>query len=271
MTDLSRLREIPLEEVLALSNGVKDKHDTKRWHTTIGRISIEGQKFFNWSLGTGGGGAIDLAKQLQNSDFKTAKDWLINNFFREPLTATKPKKNKAPTKNESRIACVKDYLIRQRKLPEEIIKTLIHTGQVYADNYNNTVFLLLGKEKITTGAELCGTSNLPWKGLYKGSKRHEGFFYTGDPSASNCILCESAVDAISCEAIYPGQLFISTSGVLSKPKYLKALLKRYETVYCGFDNDDAGEKSATIMISTYPVVRGLRPIRKDWNSQIIEK
>ena len=60
-----RLRAMPLEHVLPLCGAQPDRYDRRKWHTPVGTLSVTGAKFVNWTLGRGGGGAIDLVMQLQ--------------------------------------------------------------------------------------------------------------------------------------------------------------------------------------------------------------
>ena len=75
-----RLRTIPLERVLPLCGGQPDRDDRHKWHTPAGTLSVTGAKFMNWTLGRGGGGAIDLVIHLRRLDFKGAVDWLDGHF-----------------------------------------------------------------------------------------------------------------------------------------------------------------------------------------------
>ncbi len=75
-----RLRTIPLEQVLPLCGARPDPDDHRKWHTPAGVLSVTGAKFMNWTLGAGGGGAIDLVIQLHHLDFKAAVDWLAGYF-----------------------------------------------------------------------------------------------------------------------------------------------------------------------------------------------
>jgi len=63
-----RLRAIPLERVLPLCGGQPDRDDRHKWHTPAGTLSVTGVKFMNWTLGGGGGGAIDLVIQVCHRD-----------------------------------------------------------------------------------------------------------------------------------------------------------------------------------------------------------
>jgi hypothetical protein len=98
-----------------------------------------------------------------------------------------------------------------------------------------------------------------------GSRKNRGYFAAGTVCASAIILCESAIDAISCSVIYPEHLCISTAGARPHPHWLPALsFKGYE-VYCGFDADPTGDTTARAMIAEYTAVKRLRPPLHDWN------
>src|SRR5205823_5946845 len=86
------------------------------------------------------------------------------------------------------------------------------SGQLYADGRANAVFLLSGKENQPVGAELRGTGPLRWLGLAPGSRKNLGYFSLHPPGATVIILCESAIDAISCFLLYPTSWAISTAG-----------------------------------------------------------
>ena len=79
------------------------------------------------------------------------------------------------------------------------------------------------------------------------------------------ILCESAIDAISCLLLHPSSLCLSTSGARPNPRWLPALLSQGLAVYCGFDADATGDTMAEQMIAWHPSLRRLRPSHQDWN------
>ena len=60
------------------------------------------------------------------------------------------------------------------------------------------------------GAELRGTGPQMWRGLAPGTDKNAGFFWTGDAGSRTILLCESAIDAISCREFFPECLAIST-------------------------------------------------------------
>jgi hypothetical protein len=272
--DLTRkARDIPLVDVLAFLDATIDPHDPKRWDTSIGPISIHESKYFCWTRQCGGGGSIDFVMLLLDLNFNEAREWLTSRFTMEEKIQPKiirkpPLQPPIPQASPKNLLHVTDYLVQQRRLLEKDLKPLIDKGVLYADHRQNVVFVLLGKEKSLVGAELRGTGPTRYRGLFKGSKRTQGFFYAGPENAKYCIVCESAIDAISCQILFPGWLSISTSGVWAYPPYLPKLLSRGIQVFCGFDNDEAGHLNAERMIGLHSSVIRMVPAGKDWNSDL---
>jgi hypothetical protein len=264
---LDQLRRIPLPAVLRETGAQRDRSDKAKWHTPKGDISITGMKFMNWHQSCGGGGAIDLAMHLNDLDFKRAVAWLQRHFSIppdfEPTQA--PRRLILPPPDRSKLSAVKHYLVHERAITPSLTDSLIASGKVYADGRANAVFLLLGKQNAPVGAELRGTGPQRWRGMASGSQKDLGYFSVEATDATRVILCESAIDAISCWLLHPGSLCLSTSGARPNPRWLPVLLSRCLTVYCGFDADDTGDVMAEQMIRLYPSVRRLRPSQHDWN------
>ena len=63
-----------------------------------------------------------------------------------------------PENNERNLPIVVSYLNQRRKIPINIIRDLINSGKLYADDKANAVFTLTGKNGKIVGAELRGTS-----------------------------------------------------------------------------------------------------------------
>lgn len=262
-----RLRQVPLEDVLRESGATRDPADKAKWHTVKGTLSITGMKFMNWNQNVGGGGAIDLAIHLNGLDFKAALEWLAERFPGSALlpTAAPRARLTLPPPDPRKRAAVKRYLVHERALPVSLIGSLLDSGTVYADTRANAVFLLRGKDNHPVGAELRGTTPARWRGMAAGSRRDLGYFAVQAPGVRTIVLCESAIDAISCFALYPDRLSISTSGARPNPRWLSSLLQQGYRVYCGFDSDSTGEQMAQKMMALYPSVERLRPAQRDWN------
>jgi len=271
------VRAIELEAVLQRTGCSRDTLDKAKWHTPEGVISVTGQKFMNWTQGTGGGGAIDLVMHLRRCGFKTAVFWLSNSF---PAAAVQTPERTAsiwypafalPKRDDTRVQQVRNYLSTGRCIPTALIDFLIRSGKLYADNRANAVFLLLGKEKTVVGAELRGTTHSRWHGLAPGSRKDLGCFYVKSTNTRKAVLCESAIDATSYFALQSNCMALSTSGANSSPAWLSILIEKGFEIYCGFDSDETGDSLADQMIRRYPTVKRLRPPEKDWNEVLQSK
>lgn len=264
-----QVRTIPLESVLRLSGAQPDRYDRHKWHTPLGVLSVTGAKFMNWNRAQGGGGAIDLVMHLHNLGFGQAVQWLSQFFpcsWRPEPQPLPPQATLAlPPPDPAQLWRVRQYLVRERRLPSHLLESLIQSGTLYADRRANAVFLLLGKEKQPVGAELRGTTPCPWRGLAPGSQKDLGFFAIPPDPCPVTILVESAIDAISCLALHPQHRCLSTAGARSNPRWLLTLLAQGHPVFCGFDADPTGESMARSMIALHPTVQRLRPPRHDWN------
>ena len=264
-----RLRTIPLERVLPLCGGQPDHDDRHKWHTPAGTLSVTGVKFMNWTLGGGGGGAIDLVIHLRRLDFKSAVEWLDGHFAgalpQEPMPPPPVSELRLPKPAPGQLTRVRDYLIVQRRLPSSVVASLIDSGSLYADDRANAVFLLRTEQQVPVGAELRGTTPRAWRGLAPGSRKDLGCFALPAQHRPTVVLCESAIDAISCFALHPGYRCLSTAGARPNPLWLRPLLNQCCQVYCGFDADPTGDAMSAAMIALHPAVQRLRPSRHDWN------
>jgi hypothetical protein len=110
-----------------------------------------------------------------------------------------------------------------------------------------------------------------------GSKKNSGFFSVPSalalssasvPVPPAIILCESAIDALSCLVLYPHHRCISTAGARPDPLWLTDLIATGAPVFSGFDADATGDAMAEQMIARHPSVQRLRPTRKDWNDTL---
>lgn len=180
-----------------------------------------------------------------------------------------------PAASLTQLPRVRRYLLQQRGLSGTILASLIDEGKLYADPRGNAVFVMLaGKPHRPIGAELRGTSHHVWRGLAPGTCKNAGFFWIGDPGSPQIVLCESAIDAISCFQLHTQSqdaglrgacLCISTAGVRPDAPWLAPLLARGYQIYCGFDADEPGETASRQMITCHPSIQRLRPSQHDWN------
>jgi hypothetical protein len=285
------VRAVPLEAVLLARGAVRDLRDRHKWHTEQGPLSVTGPKFINWHDGHGGGGAIDLVMHLAGADFRTAVVWLERHLAAGPpasgqsaphATATEPSPPiregpgalRLPIPDNRLLDRVRQYLTQRRGLAASLIEPLVQSGKLYADRRANAVFLLVAGKPVPAcgwrpvGAELRGTGPRAWRGMAPGTRKDSGYFWIGAQSSREVILCESAIDAISCLQIYPHRICISTSGVRADPPWLDRLLARGYAVSCAFDADGPGDDAAARMTALHPAVHRLRPPAHDWNDAL---
>jgi hypothetical protein len=247
-------------------------------------VSVTGAKFTNWHGGQGGGGAIDLVMHLTGMDCRAAVDWLeqhvgaapaaacpaAGSARQSPPAAPKPRPLELPAPDGRRLDRVRRYLIERRRLGASLLEPLIASGRLYADRRGNAVFLLTaGKAARPVGAELRGTGPRTWRGMAGGTSKDAGYFWIGVPGLRQIVLCESAIDALSCFQIQPDRVCLSTSGVRANPPWLGGLLARDYRIFCGFDADLPGDAAAAAMLALHPAVQRLRPPAKDWNDALL--
>lgn len=275
------VREVAPETVLIFRGAVRDRRDKSKWHTEQGPLSLSGPKFMNWQRGQGGGGAIDLVMHLAEVDFRTAVGWLEQHLgvghlaVGEATTHSSRKdssvpegyrKLRLPVPNDRMLGRVRQYLTRRRHLAASLLDPLLESGKLYADSRGNAVFLLVaGKANRSVGAEVRGTGPRVWRGMAPGTRKDLGYFWIGAKGSQEIVLCESAIDAISCCQMHPKRICISTSGVRANPRWLGGLIARRYEIHCGFDADGPGDAAATQMIALNPAVKRLRPPAHDWN------
>jgi hypothetical protein len=271
--DIARLRAVPLAEVMQRLGVVRDPRDKARWKTPRGPVSVTGMRFYNWHASAGGGGAIDLVMHLRGVDFKGAVAWLRDAFgavCADDATHAAPVAHdfQPPTRDERMLPRVVRYLEDERAVPHDVLAPLVDANAVYADTRGNAVFLHVDSDGHAVGAELRGTTRVQWRGMARGSRKAAGYFAAGPSDCDEIVLCESAIDAMSCFALRPAACAISTAGACATRAWFGDILAAGRPVRCGFDTDDTGEDAARLMIARHPEIRRLRPTTHDWNDDL---
>jgi len=285
------VRSLPPETVLMAWGAQRDRCDRSQWRTSRGPLSVTGAKFFNWQCHQGGGGAIDLVMHLGQMDVEAAVLWLERHLGSAPAatpltSACSPRPAnglrrtgdgrglRLPVADRAKLERVRRYLTQRRGLATSILEPLLDAGKVYADQRGNAVFLMVaGKANRAVGAELRGTGDGVWHGLAPGTRKDAGYFWVGVKAARRIVLCESAIDAISCFQLHstgPAApcICISTAGVRSNAPWLSPLLAHRFHIHCGFDADEPGDAAARAMIALHPMIKRLRPPAHDWNDAL---
>jgi hypothetical protein len=262
-------RELPLESVLERLWCVRDAKDRNNWRTPVGRISVDGAKFYAHEQAKGGGGAIDLVMMLEQTDYKgavgvltndfgkdTAISEVVSNLKKQPVIENVP--YVAPEKCPENWQVVRQYLTKIRCISENLIDKLHEMGRLYADKYRNAVFVL-GKGE---GVELRGTGDKPFHGV-RGTKSP---FYLQERGEKKVAFVESSIDALSLHDLgFKGRI-VSTAG--NSTEYARKLAAMHKeegfTVVAAFDNDKAGERMAVNL----QACERLNSKGKDWNDDL---
>ena len=286
----NQVRDLPLKDVVYELGLEPDPLDKHKWQNEHHIINITGSKFYDWKQMKGGGGAIDLVMHVSECDYKQSVAWLNDNFgesatleavtykAREIINTEPVIEFIPPVPEQNRWQKVKQYLTRTRKLPSGLVERLHEQGLIYADKNQNAVFIrrTLDETK-TTGASLRGTAgeNNKFKGLAKGSKRKEGWFYfdKGEQSSDpvrRVVLVESPIDAMSLAVLERTDsvktLYLSTDGAGQIPT---EYLKKVKNVVIAYDNDKPGSEMAQRVQSQLPFAKRKTPKANDWNIDLV--
>lgn len=286
----SKLRTMPLVEVLQFFGATENKSEKGRWDTEAGAIWIEkkdGDRFNSFHPETAhlkGRGAIDLVIKIKGVGFDEAVGQLARAFDGERVGGavasramhkadavvqkaleSPAKAVELPTPSLSSAGRVRAYLVDARGIPGRLVDRLAKVGRIFADHFSNAVF----KTDKGDGAELRGTGNgSSWKG-HRGLK--SGFTVPGRPNY--VAIVESAVEALSVHALF-GYTAVSTGG--TNPNKAIELAKQHTaygvTVYAGQNADRSGDLQARAIMDAVPGVERLRPqSHNDWNDVLRAK
>ena len=264
-TRADAVRTIPLPVVAAGLGYRKDPADRARWKRPGSVISINGTKYFDHITGRGGGGAIDLVIQAEGCSFLQALQLLEGFTSRNPCTG-----DETPILSEDRAwAQVHRYLCQNRGLEPGLVEHCRRVGILGADNRANAVFTCQDRKRRKTGAELVGTHpGRPFRAMAPGSRKADGSFWLARKAApGTALLVEGAIDALSAWTLADRtqvDIVISTAGATATmPEWTNTF--PLETIFCGYDADQAGDLAAAMLQAQNPAVRRMRPDGKDWN------
>ncbi len=275
----TRVRNIPLVRVLEYWQYKPSAKDKKNYETAAGRITVNGEKFFNHDLGKGGGGAIDLVMQLEHCDFKAA----VARLAGEPISAAQtppapPRASEMPASIRTSLPepsaanwpQVRRYLVGDRKLNAAVVDALHADGRIYADAMANACFALGFREGKYVGVELRGTQP---GSTYHGVRGKKSWFWLAARKAAEerVALVESAIDAISLADLGFGGRIVSVAGG-SSMEYYARLLAKFPRLVAAFDADKAGDTLAAALAAHHPAVERMRPENaKDWNELLLRR
>ena len=252
--EVQALRATLLDTVARALGYERSTRDRARWKRPDSIISINGPRFFDHLNGAGGGGAIDLVIHAERTSFADALARL------ETITGSR----QAPWH------AVRRWLIHARGLDPGLVDACHARAIIKADHRTNAVFVTRNARRRHTGAEVVGTNpDHPFRGMTRGTRKNEGGFWIARRYPRRALITESAVDLLSACSIAELadiDLFVSTAGVATAlPAWLEPF--RLDTVFCGYDADEAGDSAARRLMLNHPdIVKRRKPEgAKDWN------
>lgn len=273
----TQARDLPLESILERLGCIPDPKDKKNWRTPVGRVTVDGAKFFAHDQAKGGGGAIDLVMAQTESDYEGAVTWLACEFgtgavLAQAVATLKPTieamAKKKPSLDllkphqpaPSHWDTVRGYLVETRRLGARLVDGLHEQGYIYADKFKNAVFVL-GKGQ---SLSLRGTGEKPFHGV-RGEK--VPFILAGKDEASKKVaFVESPIDALSLRELGFSGRIVATVGNSAELAKAKADIYRQQglEVVGAFDNDKAG----AAMCRNLGQHTRMTPSGKDWNEDL---
>lgn len=287
--EAARVREIPLDAVLERLGCERDPADPKNnWKTPAGRITVTGSKFFNHDQGEGGGGAIDLAKELLACDYKAAVAWLGAEIGRDAaigaaMAAAKAKAKAAvetappspvptPSPDADHVARVRRYLVEARKLSSQVVDWAMSKGKVFA-----AVWQARGGKTMVNAAFKLNTGGVELRGTasdFHGVRGKKGAFVISTPDPKKAVFVESAIEAMSYYQLAKDReavRVISTTGS-SKERLLAMVAEELTAgrqVVPAFNNDAAGKKLAAVVEKAGGSKHEVPPLGcNDWNELV---
>ncbi len=273
---LGYLKQFEPEELVPVSH---NEYNTK----THGSLKISKGMWIWNKTGIGGRTALDYLIKVQGMGFVAAVERLCEaapfSFsagghppppaFHLPLAHTRNTK-------------VAAYL-RWRGLEKILIHHCLETGNLYetkkehrGKSYHNCVFVGTDTENVPRYAMQRGAFSM-FRGEVAGSDKRFGFCFSAGKAPTRLVVCESAIDALSCASLqmeasdFESTAYLSLGG--TAPLALRQYLKDHpqmEAVTLALDNDPAGREAAEKLGAEldgkkYEVQKVFPSTGKDWN------
>jgi len=281
--ETAALRDIPLEHV-AKATGLEPRPSkgTGMWSSGI---AITGSKWYDHRNQVGGGGAIDLAKHLRQSDFRDAKAWLRDTFGVDAAAAATVAKAQAeakaevadavrtpyisPARDAAGIESVRKWLYR-RGIDPSMFDLQIARGTIYASRMGSHVNAVFTRQDGARGAEIHGTGQTPFKGLAPRSDPAGSTVFsvrTGAGEPDRVVVVESGVKALAYAQMHADEraLVVSTTGARSRLPWLKVQRERGRRIIVAYDADKPGDEAAEALIREHGGERRRPEGAKDWD------
>jgi hypothetical protein len=305
---IGQFRDMPLGPILGhfgltpRQEGATTRYKNDQFNIVVSHTNL----WFDNAASIGGRGAIDLTLHLHcrtnprsasDADLRVAITWLASFQPDTSPAATMPLALKATLLKESfasqtarlairddaRWPLVRDYLLRSRRLPGDLVGQLYESKDIYA-SFSRTrpemtcvCFVHRNLEGQPRGATIRATTPGPGFAFSIGEKA-AAWFTIGNPRhATRAIVVEAPIDAISYAAMKrtDGAVVAAMSCAHVFPSVLQAAHERRWPLTVAFDNDPAGnagwercEETQRLLYPNDPPAQRIMPTAKDWNEDL---
>lgn len=251
-----------------------------------GGLIIKENRWKQFSTGDQGN-AIDFLTHFLGMNFKEAVEQLSGTGTADiplvPRNQLKPQKEFKVPEAAPNCRRVIAYLTQKRKLPAELVISLIKKKLIWQDIRGNCVFPCCDESGRIVGAMLRGTlSEVRWVGTSPGSDVSPGWIMPGKDESSLAVT-ESPIEAMSLYTLKPelrGWTFLALGGL-----HWESVIRLVEKggirrVILGLNPDRDSRESwgqlATAEIAAWLKGKGIvsqvwLPVAEDWNADLVMK
>jgi hypothetical protein len=188
----------------------------------------------------------------------------------KPISSTKDRQRVIAEYSKTRCVTAEDYLILHRGINLEILQDVRFANVVRTDQKKNNIFPHFDWKGLS-GFEI---KNVSFTGFAAGGCK--GLWYTRNIQiASQVLIVESAIDALSHAQLYGGQLaYVSIGGAISdhQRELLQGLITKAHArgakVGVRTDNDSQGENYRKQILGLGADFWLIPEIGKDWNTKL---
>jgi len=305
---IGQFRDIPLGTILGhfgltpRREGATARYKNDQYNIVVSPNNL----WFDNAAAIGGRGAIDLTLHLKyqanprmasNADLRDAIDWLAAFQPGTGPTASMPvapqpaflkesfasQTARLAIRDDARWPLARDYLLRSRRLPGDLVGQLYEHKDIYA-SFSRTrpevtcvCFVHRNLEREARGATIRSTTPGPSSACSIGEKT-TAWFTIGNPRhATRAIVVEAPIDAISYAAMNrtDGAVVAAMSCAHVLPSVLQAAHERRWPLTVAFDNDPAGnagwercQETQRLLYPNDPAPQRIMPVAKDWNDDL---
>lgn len=246
-----------------------------------------------WSHGIGGRSAFKYLRDVEGMDWQVAASYLLRLMDEIPVPEVKhieyKRKFVLPKKNQNE-NFIKEYLVNQRYINEDLVESCIMKNLIYEDQKTHAVVFVGYDVNYYPKFACMRSTDSKWKKDCLGSDKRYSFSIHNEKS-TNLHVFESTIDLLSFMTILKmkdeeiwDQNYLSIDGATGLgadindgniPVALDYFLRNNEirNIYLHLDNDEAGKNTTTkikhVLKKKYKIYDRTPKYGKDVNDELI--